>query len=80
MFVDPDSYKRTLGYIKGLEFDDLDQTADGMMEAIKRSFKRNNLENLWKRITYLSADGASVNSGKDSGLIVKIQEVWCFSH
>ena len=58
-----------------------------MMEAIKRSFKHNNLENLWKKIIYLSADGASVNSGKDSGLIAKLQEenewilfVWCFSH
>ena len=45
------------------------------------------LENLWKKIIYLSADGASVNSGKDSGLIAKLQEenewilfVWCFSH
>ena len=87
VFVDPDSHKPTLGYFECLELSDLDQTADGMMEAIKRSFKHNNLENLWKKIIYLSADGASVNSGKDSGLIAKLQEenewilfVWCFSH
>ena len=58
-----------------------------MLEAIRRSIEDNNLSDLWKKIIYLSADGASVNSGKDSGLIAKLQEenewilfVWCFSH
>ena len=58
-----------------------------MLESIRRSFKVNNLAKLWDKIIYLLADGASVNSGKDSGLIVKLQEenewilfVWCFSH
>ena len=74
MFVDPDSYKPTHGYFECLELDDLDQTADGMVEAIKRSFKHNNLENLWKKIIYLSANGASVNCGKDSVLIEKLKE------
>ena len=87
MFVDPDSHKPTLAYFDCLEIHDLDQTADGMLEAIRRSFTQNNLIELWKKIIYLSADGASVNSGKDSGLIAKLQEenewilfVWCFSH
>ena len=58
-----------------------------MLEAIRRSVQDNNLSDLWKKIIYLSADDASVNSGKDSGLIAKLQEenewiifVWCFSH
>ena len=58
-----------------------------MLEAIQRSFKNNNLVDLWDNIIYLSADGASVNSGKESDLIAKLQEenawilfVWCFSH
>ena len=58
-----------------------------MMEAIKRSFKENKLSELWDKLIYLSADGASVNSGKDSGLIAQLQEehewvlfLWCFSH
>ena len=87
MFVDPDTHKPTLAFFECLESDDLDQTSDGMLEAIRRSFKTNNLAELWTRIIYLSADGASVNSGKDSGLIAKLQEenpwilfVWCFSH
>ena len=84
VFVDPNSYKPTLRYFECLELNDLDQTADGMIKTIKRSFKHNNLENLWKKIIYISAYGASVNSVKDSGLIAKLQEenewilfVWC---
>ena len=47
-----------------LEMDVFDQSADGMRDAIKASFKRNKLSNLLDKIIYLSADGASVNSGK----------------
>ena len=76
-----------LSLILLLEMDDFDQTAVGMMDAIKHSFKENKLSELWEKLIYLSADGASVNSGKDSGLIAQLQEehewvlfVWCFSH
>ena len=51
------------------------------------SFKRHNLSEVWNKLIYLSADGASVNSGKESGLIAQIRAehewvlfVWCFSH
>ena len=87
MFVDLDTHKLTLTYFECLELNGLDQNADGLLEAIRRSIEDNNLSDLWKKIIYLSADGTSVNSGKDSGLIAKLQEenewilfVWCFSH
>ena len=42
---------------------------------------------MWNKLIYLSADGASLNSGKESGLIAQIRAeyewvlfVWCFSH
>ena len=48
---------------------------------------KHSLFELWDKLIYLSADGASVNSGKGSGLIVQIQAghglvmfVYCFSH
>ena len=65
IFVDPDTHKPTLAHFEVLEIDDFDQSAVGMMEAIKRSFKENKLSELWEKLIYLSADGASVNSGKD---------------
>ena len=51
------------------------------------SFKENSLERALEKIIFLYSDGASVNSGKDSGLIKLLQEeypwisfIWCFSH
>ena len=67
--------------------DNFDQTALGMMAAIKHSFKESTLTGLRDKFIYLSADGVSVNSGKDSGLIAQFQEehewvlfVRCFIH
>ena len=73
MFVDPDTHKPTLAFFEFLEMDDFNQTAVGMMEAIKCSFERNKLSNLLDKLIYLSADGASVNSGRESGLIAQLQ-------
>ena len=87
MYVDPDTHKPHLSYFEVIEMDKFDQTAPGMLAAIKACFTRHNLSELWDKLIYLSADGASVNSGKDSGLIAQIQAehiwvlfVWCFSH
>ena len=87
MYVDPDTHTPTLSYFEVMEMNELDQTAPGMLSAIKSAFTRNNLADLWDKLVYLSADGASVNSGKESGLIAQIQAehdwvlfVWCFSH
>ena len=87
MYVDPDTHQPTLSYFEVMEMDEFDQSAVGMLRAIKSCFERHNLSELWEKLIYLSADGASVNSGKDSGLIAQIQAehewvlfVWCFSH
>ena len=71
MFVDPDTNRPSLAYFECLKLDDHDQTAGGMLESIRRSFEVNSLADLWNKIIYLSADGASVKSGKDSGLDCK---------
>ena len=73
MFVDSGTRKPTLTYFECLELNGLDKNADGMLEVIRRSIE-DNLSDLWKKIICLSADGALVNSGKDSGLIAKLQE------
>ena len=87
MFVDPDTHQPTLAYFEVFEIHDFFQTALEMMAAIKHSFKENKLTELWDKIVYLSVGGASVNSGKDSGLIAQFQEehewvlfVSCFIH
>ena len=69
--------KPTLTYFECLELNGLDQNPDGMLEAIIRSIENNNLSDLWKKIIYLSADGALVNSGKENEWILF---VWCSSH
>ena len=50
-------------------------------------FTENNMSKLWDKLTYLSADGASMTSGKDFGLIAQSQAdhgwvlfVWYCSH
>ena len=76
-----------MSYFKVIEMDKVDQTAPGMLAAIKGCFTKHNLSELWDKLIYLSADGASVNSGKDSDLIAQIQVehgwvlfVWCFRY
>ena len=76
-----------MSYFEVMEMDEFDHTAPGMLSAIKPAFTSNKLTDSWDKLVYLSADGASVNSGKDSGLIAQIQAehdwvlfVWCFSH
>ena len=51
------------------------------------SFKENSLELVLEKIDFLSSDGASVNCGKNSGVIKSLEEeyswisfIWCFSH
>ena len=48
--------------------DKFDQTALGMLAAIKGCFTKHTFSELWDKLIHLSADGASVNSAKDSWL------------
>ena len=61
--------------------------APGLKNAIFATFHKHSLESVLSRIVFLASDGASVNSGKDSGLIWLLQEdfpwisfIWRFSH
>ena len=47
--------------------DDFDQTAVGMMGAIKYSFEQNKLSNLLNKLIYLSADNALATAGESWG-------------
>ena len=63
------------------------QDAPGLKNAIFATFHKHSPESFLSKIVFLSSDGASVNSGKDSGLIRLLQEdfpwisfIWCFTH
>ena len=63
------------------------QDVPGLKNTISATFHKHSLESVLSKIVFLSSDGASVNSGKDSGLIRLLQEdfpwisfIWCFSH
>ena len=63
------------------------QDAQGLHDAILSTFKQHGMELIVKKLVFLSSDGASVNSGSNSGLIRCFQEdlpwvsfIWCFSH
>ena len=72
MFVYPNTLKPTLTFFEVLEMDDFDQTAVGMTGVIKFSFERNKPSNLLDKLIYLPADGASVNSRRELGLIAQL--------
>ena len=63
------------------------QGAPGLKNAIFTTFHKHSLKSVLSKIVFLSSDGASVKSSKDSGLIRLLQEdfcwisfIWCFSH
>ena len=56
------------------------QDAPGLKNAIFATSHKHSLESVLSKIVFLSSDGASVNSSKDSGLIRLLQEdfPWIF--
>ena len=62
------------------------QDAPRSKNAILATFHKHSLECVLRKIAFLSSDGASVKSGKDSGLIRLLQDfpwisfIWHFSH
>ena len=50
------------------------QDVPGLKNAIFAIFHKHSLESVRSKIVFLSSDGASVNSGKESGLIWLLQE------
>ena len=85
-FVDPDTMKPTLSFFECLGLEN-SQDANGILDNIKAAFEKYNLSSLLEKLIFLSSDGASVNSGKKSGLVSLFREqnewitfIWCFSH
>ena len=86
IFVDPETFKPTIEFLEVVMPSD-SQDAPGLKDAITATFKKHSLESVLKKMVFLGSDGASVNSGKNSGLIKLFQEelpwlsfIWCFSH
>ena len=85
-FIDPDTMEPTLSFFECLRLEN-SQDAKGIFDAIKAAFEKHNLLLLLEKLIFLSSDGASVNSGKKSGLVSLFREqnewvtfIWCFSH
>ena len=72
-FVDPDTMEPTLTFFKCLGLED-SQDANGMFEAIKKAFEKRDLLASLDKLILLSTDGASVNTGKNSGLVSLFRE------
>ena len=66
-FIDPDTMKPTLSFFECLRLED-SQDANGIFDPIKAAFEKYNLSSLLEKLMFLSSDGASMNSGKKSGL------------
>ena len=86
IFTDRETFKPTMKFFEAVAPAD-SQNAPGLKNAIFATFHKNSLESVLSKTVFLSSDGASVNSGNDSGLIRLLQEdfpwiffIWCFSH
>lgn len=64
MFLDPDALKPVLSFIEVIALDE-SQDATGLKNATIGAFKRNNLNSVLNKITFLSSEGANVNCGKN---------------
>ena len=86
IYVDPDTNLPVMNFFETAASEN-SQDAPDLKEAIISAFSRDGLDSALKKMVFLSTDGASVNSGSNSGLIRLLQEdypwlqfVWCFSH
>ena len=86
IFTDPETFKPTMKFFEVVAPAD-SQDAPGLKNPIFATFHKHSLQSVLSKIVFLSSDGASVNSSKDSGLIRLLQEdfpwisfIWCFSH
>ena len=86
IFTDPETFKPTMKFFEIVAPAD-SEDAPGLKNTIFATFHKHSLESVLSKTVFLSSNGASVNSGKDSGLIRLFQEdfpwisfIWCFSH
>ena len=86
IYLDPDTNLPVMNFFEIIAPEN-SQDPFGLKEVIIAAFSRHGLNSAFKKMVFLSSDGASVNSGSNSGLIRLFQEdypwltfVWCFSH
>lgn len=84
-FVDPDTLLPVLKFFNVVVPES--QDAVGIKNAIISCFEQHGLADVIEKIVFIGSDGASVNCGKNSGLVKQFQDefpyisfVWCFSH
>ena len=84
-FVDRDEFKPKLLFF-ALK-DPISQDADGLYDAIKRTFSDKNADTFLKNKVFSSSDGTAVNSSLNAGINAKFKEsynwvvfIWCVSH
>ena len=68
IFVDPETFKPIIEFLEVATPSD-SQDAPGLKDGITATFKKHSLESVLEKMVFLGSDGASVNSGKNSGLI-----------
>ena len=86
IFPEPETFKPTMKFFEVVAPAD-SQDAPSLKKAIFATFHKHYFESVLSKNVFLSSDGASINSGKDSGLIRLLQEdfpwisfISCFSH
>ena len=84
-FVDPDTCLPVNKFFNAIVPESQDTV--GIKNVILSCFEQHGLTNAIKKIVFISSDGASVNCGKNTGLVKQFQDkfpyiafVWCFSH
>ena len=82
IYTDPETFKPTMTFFEVAAPSD-SQDVSGLKQTIFATFRKLLLESVLKKIVFLLVDGASVNCGKDSGLISKFQGIFlefvCFT-
>ena len=73
IFTNPETFKPAMKFFEVVAPTD-SQDAPGLKTAIFAIFHKHSLESVLGKIVFLSSNGASVNSSKDSGPIRLLQE------
>ena len=86
ILVDPETFKPIIKFLE-VVMPSCGQEAPRLKDAIRATLKKHSLESVLEKMIFLGSDGASVNSGRNSGLIRQFQEelpwlsfIWCFSY
>ena len=86
IYTDPETFKPSMKFLEVVA-PSISQHVPGLSQAIFAIFRKNILELVLNKITFLVSNGASVNYSRNSRLIRLLQEdlpwisfIWCFNH